>query len=366
MDDDPLAAAGLRLTREQGAGTISIWTQSAHSSFSGRQGRIALGGDVRTRMLGADYRRDRLITGMSLAHSLGIGEYDGVTSGEVRSSVTGLYPGIGYRATKRLTVWGVAGYGAGRMILTAAGGAQESGVSMAMTAGGTRGELVSGPGLNLAVKADALWVGTSIAGSSGPNGNLAAAHAGVTRRRTGMEGSRSYTLVERLALKPVVELGLRRDGGDAETGAGYQDGRRLEGEIGYGLAAGRFVGTPRFGFSTATFGRTYQLGYRLAAAEAGDVRFELGGDLQRSESAHRPRRKPRRHGTHKDQLVGEDTAGQAELAGRRYHRPKREGLDAESGLRTARRRPLRRDARGDSVGQQRRKPRTPEPGGRAR
>ena len=45
--------------------------------------------------------------------------------------------------------------------------------------------------------------------------------------RTGLEGSRDYTLAGRLSLKPSVEVGLRHDGGDAETGAGMDVGGGL-------------------------------------------------------------------------------------------------------------------------------------------
>ena len=36
--------------------------------------------------------------------------------------MTGLYPWLGYQATERVTVWGVAGYGSGGMLLTPEGG----------------------------------------------------------------------------------------------------------------------------------------------------------------------------------------------------------------------------------------------------
>ena len=146
------------------------------------------------------------------------------------SSVTGLYPWLGYQATERVAVWGVAGYGAGGLRLTPEGGpALESGLSMAMAAAGTRGELVAGGsgGFALAFKADALWVGTSIDGVDGAAGRLKATAAAVTRFRTGLEGSRAYTLAGRLSLTPSVEVGLRHDGGDAETGAGMDVGGGL-------------------------------------------------------------------------------------------------------------------------------------------
>ena len=42
--------------------------------------------------------------------------------------------------------------------------------------------------------------------------------------RTALEGSRGFTMGGRLSLTPSVEIGLRQDGGDAETGAGMDVG----------------------------------------------------------------------------------------------------------------------------------------------
>ena len=228
---DVLTGSNFALAREtRHGGILSFWSRGAPSHFSGREGALSLGGDVRTTMFGADYAKGPLVTGLSLSHSRGLGEYTGVAGGQVASSVTGLYPWLGYKATERVTVWGVAGYGAGGMMLTPQGGpALESALSMAMAAAGTRGELVAGgtSAFELAFKADALWVGTSIDGVDGPAGRLKATDAAVTRFRTGLEGSRAYTFAGRLSLKPSVEVGLRLDGGDAETGAGMDVGGGL-------------------------------------------------------------------------------------------------------------------------------------------
>ena len=226
-----LTNSSFALTREtRQGGILSFWSRGARSSFAGREEALSLGGDVRTAMFGADYAKGPLVTGLSLSHSRGLGEYAGVTGGQVASAVTGLYPWLGYKATDRITVWGVAGYGAGGLLLTPDGGpALESGLSMAMAAAGTRGELFAGGagGFELAFKADALWVGTSIDGVDGAAGRLAATEAAVTRFRTGLEGSRDYTLAGRLSLQPSLEVGLRHDGGDAETGAGMDMGGGL-------------------------------------------------------------------------------------------------------------------------------------------
>ena len=224
---DLLTGSDFAMNRESRGGILSFWSRGAQSRFSGREGALSLGGDVRTTMFGADYAKGPVVAGLSLSNSRGLGEYAGVAGGQVASSVTGLYPWLGYKMTERVTVWGVAGYGTGGLLLTPDGGqALESGLSMGMAAAGTRGELVAGgaSGFELAFKADALWVGTAIDGVDGPAGRLKATDAAVTRFRTGLEGSRAYTLAGRLSLKPSVEVGLRHDGGDAETGAGMDVG----------------------------------------------------------------------------------------------------------------------------------------------
>ena len=226
-----LTNSSFALTREtRQGGILSFWSRGARSSFAGREGALSLGGDVRTTMVGADYAKGPLVTGLSLSNSRGLGEYAGVSGGQVASAVTGLYPWLGYKLSDRVSVWGVTGYGKGALTLTPGeAAALTSGLSMAMAAAGTRGALVGGgaSGFELAFKADALWVGTSIDGVEGPGGNLTATAAAVTRFRTGLEGARGYTLAGRLSLRPSVEVGLRHDGGDAETGAGLDVGGGL-------------------------------------------------------------------------------------------------------------------------------------------
>ena len=226
-----LTNSSFALTREtRQGGILSFWSRGARSSFAGREEALSLGGDVRTMMVGADYVKGPLVMGLSLSNSRGLGEYAGVSAGQVASAVTGLYPWLGYTLSDRVSVWGVTGYGKGALTLTPGeGAALTSGLSMAMAAAGTRGALVAGgaSGFELAFKADALWVGTSIDGVAGPGGNLAATAAAVTRFRTGLEGARGYALAGRLSLRPSVEVGLRHDGGDAETGAGLDVGGGL-------------------------------------------------------------------------------------------------------------------------------------------
>ncbi len=129
---------------------------------------------------GADYSKSRMVTGVSLSHSRGLSSYAGVDTGRMTSAVTGLYPWIGFRASERVTVWTVAGYGAGGLLLSPGAGVPvQTGLSMALAGGGGRGELLAGDnGFGLAFKADALWVGTRTDAASGPTGNLDATRGG--------------------------------------------------------------------------------------------------------------------------------------------------------------------------------------------
>ena len=80
-------------------------------------------------------------------------------------------------------------------------------------------------GFALAVKSDAFLVRTvSAAVVSRGAGNLAAAEAGVSRVRAALEGSRELRFAGGRSVTPSVELEVRQDGRDTETGAGLDTG----------------------------------------------------------------------------------------------------------------------------------------------
>ena len=228
---DLFSNSEFELNREQHGGVVSIWSRNSRSHFRGMEGALSLDGDVRTTMLGADYRRGPLTVGLSVGRTLGLGGYGGRSAGQVTSSMTGFYPWLGYQVNDRVSVWGVTGYGTGALSLTPDGAtALDTGMSMAMTAAGTRSELIGSRatgGFALAFKADALWVGAATELVDGAAGRLNASQAGVTRVRTALEGSRGFSVGGRVSLTPSVEVGLRQDGGDADTGTGMDVGGGL-------------------------------------------------------------------------------------------------------------------------------------------
>ncbi len=208
--------------RDGDGGAYSLWGSGAVSSFRGRAGNLELDGDVAGALFGADRNRGPVTFGMMIGHSIGDGTYGAAADGgDIESTLTGIYPWASYVVSPRITVWGLAGYGTGSLTLTPTGqSAMRTDMDMTMGAVGVRGTLMEAHtrngGVNLAVKGDAIGVRTT----SDRTGGLSAADADVTRIRLGLEGSRSFSLEGGAQLTPSVEFGVRRDDGDAETGAG--------------------------------------------------------------------------------------------------------------------------------------------------
>ena len=97
--DQVLQGSGFALNRATSTGgVLSFWSRSAQSSFYGQDGALSLNGDVRSTMFGADYSKGRMVTGVSLSHTRGLGGYaGGADTGRMTSAVTGLYPWVDFR-----------------------------------------------------------------------------------------------------------------------------------------------------------------------------------------------------------------------------------------------------------------------------
>ena len=183
----------------------------------------------------------------------------------MEATLTGLFPWARHALSERLEAWGVAGYGAGDLTVTPKKpGAEEGGaviradLDLRMAAVGLRGTLLDGggDGLTLTGKTDAMVVQTASGqGRGADGGNLEAARATVTRLRLGVEASRPVGFDGGATLTPSLEVGVRHDGGDAETGFGLDLGiglalsdpeRGLQAEMrGRGLTRPRVGGLPR-------------------------------------------------------------------------------------------------------------------------
>jgi len=188
---------------------------------------MAIEGDVSTAALGSDYAAGGWIAGLALSHSHGEGSWRyNDAGGDIESRVTGVYPYAAFGIGERFSLWGTLGYGSGTLTVSPeAHEPLETGLALKMVAAGARGTLLSseeGDWFDLALKTDALDVETSSEAVEDAGGHLAAATADATRLRLALEGSWEARLGTVSSLRPAFEVGLRHDGGDAETGVGIE------------------------------------------------------------------------------------------------------------------------------------------------
>ena len=227
-----------------------------------------------------------------LTLSRGEGSCAGERQGQVSWTLTGLYPYGRYELNKWVSLSDVADYGEGTVTLTPEGqGPLETDMNLMMGALGVRGVAVEAPadgGIELSVTSDAMMVRTSSEAVSGVDGNLADATADVTRLRLGLEGAwRGLGTDGGSTFVPTLEVGLRHDGGDAETGFGV--------DVGGGLA----WTDPGLRISAEVRARgmlSHEAGASASAASrsrSASIQIRRPSEASRSRSARRWARRPR-------------------------------------------------------------------------
>lgn len=225
-------------------GALGFWGRGSHTRFDGAEGDLDLDGEIMTALLGADYARNNWLVGVALTQTLADGGHRGdgdAPEGDIESSLTAAIPYASWQASERLSFWGAAGWGAGGMQLRPNDAETlEADIDWTMAAAGLRSDLPAIGGAKLALVSDALWARTESEAVEG----LVGTDAAVSRLRVGLEGSRRFTLPGGGSLTPKLEVGMRHDGGDAESGLGV--------EVGGGFAWTE----PRLGIGLDVQGRT--------------------------------------------------------------------------------------------------------------
>ena len=230
--DDLLLRTSFHLSSREaaGAGTaFTAWGRVETGGFEAEVDDVTMDGDVTTGLVGFDAEWERALAGVMLSRSSGDGAYRldperGDDSGTVKSDLTGVYPYARLALNERVSAWGLAGAGSGTITLTQQGhGPMKTGLSLRMGALGLEGRVLGGKGpsgLAVNVKSDAMWVRTM----SERSADMVGTEGDVTRVRLIVEGERSFKSAAGAMFTPSAEIGLRHDGGDAETGTGLEVG----------------------------------------------------------------------------------------------------------------------------------------------
>ena len=216
-------------SEEQGA-RWTAWGRGATTRFRSEEVDLSLTGGAATGLLGGDWQQGRMLAGLAVAHSVGTGEFDVHTAeqafrkGELGTYLTSVHPYLRVAVTERLSAWGLFGYGRGQM--ERMGDRADADIAMQMGGLGARGVLLSpteSSDFDVALKSDAFLVRMDTDAATQP-----ALETMTSRLRLQLEGGRPLEL-ESGRMSPSLEVGVRHDGGDAETGLGLEVG----GSLGY-------------------------------------------------------------------------------------------------------------------------------------
>ena len=227
----PLGAAG-----NGGSGAfenLTVWGSGDWRSFSGGSPQsVDYDGSVTSASLGIDTRLGAgVLTGLAVSQARGAVDYTASgASGEFTTSLTSVNPYVGWRMAGGMKLWAVAGYGSGEVeVADGSASTQARDLTQRMVAAGASGplvssdELIAGGTTKLNLKGEAAYTWADV-DASGP---LASVSLSVDRQRLMLEGEHVRKLDTGATVTPSLELGLRNDGGDGETGTGVEAGGAL-------------------------------------------------------------------------------------------------------------------------------------------
>ena len=231
-----LSGSSFHLSSESDGPVFAAWGRFATEGFEADVHDTRLDGDTTTGFLGADVTGGRWLMGAAVSHSEADGSFvpgSGAASprnrSDVESTLSGVYPYARLTLSERVSLWGLAGVGHGTLTVSEDGRVPvETGIGMNMGALGARGTMLSpsqAGGIELALRSDAFWVRmTSDETRSETAGDLADIRTDANRVRLFLEAEREFAVRGEGTLTPSFEVGVRHDGGDAETGTGFEAG----------------------------------------------------------------------------------------------------------------------------------------------
>ena len=226
-----LADSAFDLERSFAEGSLNVWGAGAYSRFEKTpQGEYEMDGNLMSGLLGVDHAGDNHVAGLALAYHGGDGTFSGMgtgaaSSGDLAGSLFSVHPYVRVMFGDLFHLGGSFGFGTGDMRLEDAGGTVlETSIGMPILAAlDARLVLSLTEDWALAVQADAHTVRMV---SDETNG-LPSLETDTNSLRLGLETSYAFMVAEGVSLAPVLETGLRLDGGHAETGIGLDAGGAL-------------------------------------------------------------------------------------------------------------------------------------------
>ncbi len=213
-------------------GNLTFWGSGDWRSISGGNPRtLDYDGSVTSANLGIDTRLGAdMLAGLAVSQARGTVDYTASdASGELTTSLTSVNPYVGWQMQGGMNLWAMAGYGSGEVeVDDGSADTQARDLTQRMVAAGVNGplmssdELIGGGTTTLNLKGEVAFTSADIDG-----GSLASTSLSVSRQRLILEGAHVQKLDSGATFTPSLELGVRNDGGDGETGTGVEAGGAL-------------------------------------------------------------------------------------------------------------------------------------------
>ena len=214
-------------------GNLTFWGSGGYRSISGGSPQsVDYDGSVTDANLGIDTRLGAdILAGVAVSQARGTVDYTASNaSGELTTSLTSVNPYVGWQMAGGMNLWGMAGYGTGEVEMDdETSGTLARDLTQQMVAAGVSGplmssdEMIGGGTTTLNLKGEVAFTSTDIDGS----GTLESMSLSASRQRLMLEGEHVRKLDSGATFTPSLEVGLRNDGGDGETGTGIEAGGAL-------------------------------------------------------------------------------------------------------------------------------------------
>ena len=201
---------------------LTVWGQGGQTDFDGGSEFGMVDGRVTVFGVGVDMVKEDLLGGFAYFRSSGKGSYQGQGSSALGydvkvSGMNSIHPYLRLTLRDGVDVWGLFGYGSGKLQTTGASGNRvldDSGrIKLRTMAAGVRSEIYSVNGQELAVKGDIMNARVKSELSQ------VRVSSSVNRVRGLLEWRYDQVWRSGGVLSPALEGGLRRDGGDDGTGS---------------------------------------------------------------------------------------------------------------------------------------------------
>ena len=223
-----LLAADENTQGAEPAQSLTVWGRVDRMFFDKESGDInRYGGDLKAGYLGIDtWLDDRWLIGVAASVTMVEADYGlSGAGGELGLSMLGVYPYLRLALDDLSELWVILGVSKGEITnLSETGSApEESNIIMYMFAAGTRRELTTIGGIDIALLGDAGFGSLRSDGRSGLQviDNLS---TDTWRARLGFSGSHTILLADQATFTPFVEVMGRYDAGDDNVGVEISGG----------------------------------------------------------------------------------------------------------------------------------------------